>query len=88
MHSRVNHFNTILQSHCKNARGLVIEGSNNPEIIAVYLDGDVTAYEVHCHRSYITIVQKGLLHPEIWSGKDYGAAAMRIAKLFRSRKVA
>lgn len=86
MQSKVDHFNTILRSNCKNAQGVLVEGSKNPEIIAVHFNGSATDYEVFCHRSYITITQRGLSHPEIWNGKDYGAAAMRIAKLLNSKR--
>lgn len=90
MQSKIDHFNRILASNVKGANGIVVREAQNsdPAVVAVMLNGDRTPFEVICHRSYITITQIGLPHPEIWAGKDYGSAATRIAKLLNARKAA
>lgn len=90
MQNKVDHFNRILASNVKGAIGIVTRAAqnNDPAIVQVQLNNAPTPYEVICHRSYITITQQGLPHPEIWAGKDYGSAAQRIAKLLNNRKAA
>ena len=89
MQNKIDHFNRILGSNVKGASGVVTSGQGKePIVIAVMLNGAATAFEVICHRSYVTITQKGLPHPEIWNGKDYGSAALRVAKLLNNARKA
>jgi hypothetical protein len=90
MQNKVDHFNRILGSNVKGANGIVVrEAQNNdPAVVQVQLNGAATPFKVICHRSYVTITQENLAHPEIWAGKDYGSAALRIAKLLNAKVAA
>lgn len=89
MQNKIDHFNRVLGAAEKGANGIVTsEHGKEPIVVAVMLHGNATPYKVICHRSYITITQEGLPHPEIWNGKDYGSAALRVAKLLNNARKA